>query len=142
MTAYRCTACHEPVPSVAVRPGLDPRYGIAYCTTCRRSRWTEQERPEADGMAKVALSAGQGADAAWQASAGLVARRLAASGVPFTVEDITREVGLPSHRNAVGSLVNTLARAGIIEWTGEMRQAQRGSRHANLNRVWIGRRAA
>lgn len=57
--------------------------------------------------------------------------RLAATGEPFTAEDIRDLVGdPPNHPNAFSAQCMAAVRRGEMEWTGETTACQRTSSHA------------
>lgn len=70
--------------------------------------------------------------------------RLAATGEPFTSEDVINLIGLPSgspglHRNnAVGALMQGCARRKIIVRHGDTTQSRRALSHAAELTYWIG----
>lgn len=70
--------------------------------------------------------------------------QLASTGYMFTSEDVIEGVGLPAgdvyinRNNAVGAMMNGLARAGIIKKTRERRQSRRPNSHGAELTVWIG----
>lgn len=69
---------------------------------------------------------------------------LAASGAPFTSEDVTGMAGLPigatrQHaNNAVGALFNLAAREGVIQKTGRHVQSRVRTSHATEINEWRG----
>lgn len=154
---FQCSLGHTDIG--AVIPSVDPRYATGFCYACRQRRqlWAEVrgERrkatgmapaPHADplpevlkqqGMAMAALNADQGVDAAWRSAATQIVRILASQGIDFTINDVTDQVGLPSHRNATGSLLPTLARQGLIRKVGHAR-GTRASQHARDVALWRG----
>ncbi len=73
----------------------------------------------------------------------LVAERsiaeLAATGEPWTADDLRERTGDPvgSHPNAMGGAINAAVRRGIIEPVG-YDQARRPEAHARVLRVWRG----
>ncbi len=81
---------------------------------------------------------------AWKTLAEIRVRRLASSGLPFTIEDVYDTVGRPPrHFNSAGALLGSLARSGApIVWSGMVRPATTPSRHGGLIRVWIGKESA
>lgn len=61
------------------------------------------------------------------------------AGRRITVEDLTRVVGRPpagTHFNAVGAIVNAMARRGLIRKTGRMIKAERPGMHATELAEW------
>jgi len=70
---------------------------------------------------------------------------LASIGDPFTSEDVIELVGLPREdgtmnaNNAVGAMMNALARADVIVKTYERRQSMRATSHGREIAVWIGK---
>jgi hypothetical protein len=123
---------------------LDPRYAYGHCLGCRKQQtFIRYDEPEggqalkAEGMAKASLSAGQGSDAAWKIEARAAALALAATGAEFTQDDITDRVGLPTIRNATGSLLSGLARSGKIVRLGDT-NGKRDSQHSRRISVWRG----
>lgn len=68
---------------------------------------------------------------------------LAATGYPFTSEDIIEYVGLPrdsemNANNAVGAMMNALAKEGVIRKTKERRVSKRPLSHGREIAVWAG----
>lgn len=90
------------------------------------------------GMTK-ALTAKQ--EWAYQAKAAL--RALARTGRPFTSEDLTDIVGLPTgttatnRNNAVGAIINAYAKTKMINRVGD-RPARNRSSHGHRIAVWQG----
>lgn len=71
------------------------------------------------------------------------ARYLASTGAPFTSEDVTSITGLPRNtgtnaNNAVGAMMNALARKGVIRKTGERKPSRRPSSHGAELTAWRG----
>lgn len=68
--------------------------------------------------------------------------RRARTGQPFTSEDITDTVGLPSNgennNNAVGALMSLARRRGLIRKTGRMLPSRRPRSHARYLMEWEG----
>jgi len=56
----------------------------------------------------------------------------------FTSDAIRSAAGDPPKPNAMGALLNQAARAGLIEWRGELEQSERPTRHAAWLKVWHG----
>jgi hypothetical protein len=78
----------------------------------------------------------------WGRDAEAAIRQLAASGVPFTADDLIRLVGLPSwgvnRNNAVGALFTSAAKRGLIVRTGHYRKSRRALSHGRMIAVWVG----
>jgi hypothetical protein len=134
-----CAACHtERAAGTTLTSSLDPRYQIGSCRACGTTRAFEQvpgEVLKAEGIARVERSIGQGVDAAWNQKARMEVMALISLGRPFTATEITDRAGLPIHRNAVGALVNSLAREGVIRKVGFV-NGTRQSQHARTIAVW------
>jgi len=100
-------------------------------TTSAATEWTQDDL----------LGVLERAPEAWRTKGERYLSQLAATGVPFTADDL-RDAGLDEPGdgagNAWGALFNWGARRGLIVWTGSMVPARKGTRHGNLNRVWIG----
>ena len=70
--------------------------------------------------------------------------QLAQTGQRFTSEDIIETVGLPTGdiginaNNAVGAMMNALAKRNIIKKTNERRNSRRPNSHGAELTVWIG----
>jgi len=70
--------------------------------------------------------------------------KLAQSGQMFTSEDVIAVVGLPAGEvainanNAVGAMMNGLAKSGVIVKTQERRKSRRPNSHGAELAVWIG----
>jgi hypothetical protein len=84
----------------------------------------------------------------WFRRAEAIARQLAASGRPFTQDDITDAVGFPDaahspngRNNEMGALLNKLQREGVIERIGDTKSRQ-PSRKGGRQAVWRGTQAA
>lgn len=66
-------------------------------------------------------------------------------GLPFTSEDITEEIGLPDgnvglHRNnAVGAMMNAMAKRGVIEKTGKHVSSKNPESHGAELTQWVGK---
>lgn len=140
MTAYRCVVCKAlPVGSVEL---LLDGWGMSYCTGCKTRQFFRREQSgpalARHQMDAAALNAAQGVDSGWIAAATAEARRLAATGAPFTIDTITNKVGLPIHRNATGHLLPSLARQGLLVKVG-FTQGTRESQHGRAIAVWRGR---
>ena len=89
----------------------------------------------------VALTASDIQD--WKTQFRRHARILAALGEPFTSEDIIEHVGLPrnsemNQNNAVGAMMNALAKEGVIRKTKERRLSKRPLSHGREIAVWAG----
>ena len=112
----------------------EPR-GARYCAFCRRAGIRGKE----DGQ----LRAAEAVDPGWWSAASTQVHFLAASGEPFTVEDVIAKVGLPNAieinaNNSVGALISRLARKGVIEGIGYTK-ASRAESHSRAIRLWKGR---
>lgn len=131
-------------------PFIDPNYGTAYCYTCKR-RTTHKSSARRHEPKLEALLAGEVAKeegiaqananpstAPWRVVAMDRAMALAATRTEFTSEDITATVGVPAASGAVGALLSTLARRGVVRRVG-FRKAERVNQHAALVSVWVGR---
>lgn len=97
------------------------------------------EQLKLDGMfAAAAAAAGE-----WHDDARNTIRELAATGEPFTSEDVVAVVGLPrgnvatNRNNAVGAIMSAAARRGEIRKVG-YRNAKRPALHAAALAVWVG----
>ena len=78
---------------------------------------------------------------AWKARFIATVEEIAASGGLFTSEDVLDRVGLPREvktnaNNAVGAMMNALAKRGVIRKTSERRTARRSSSHGRELAVW------
>jgi hypothetical protein len=81
----------------------------------------------------------------WRDRASLALRDLAATGEPFTADDVLDRAGHPDDRheanaanNAVGSLFRAAAAERIIMQTGAVVQSRQPHRKGGMIRVWIG----
>lgn len=83
------------------------------------------------------------AEESWRDAFDREVRRLAHTGLPFTSEDVTAAVDLPRGRkgmnrnNAVGAMMNALAKRGVIRKHGYTKSKVVSS-HAAILAVWIG----
>ncbi|HCG2982381.1 hypothetical protein ACL1CN_10505 [Corynebacterium striatum] len=76
----------------------------------------------------------------WAHHADKAVKQLAASGKPFTTDDIRQHIpdGLtPKHNNAWGALLNAWARRGTIRPIGYT-TGKRTQRHGGIQRIWQG----
>lgn len=78
----------------------------------------------------------------WKAHFVATVEDMASRGWSFTSEDVLAVVGLPREvgtnmNNAVGAMMNALARKGVIFKTSERRQARRSSSHGRELAVWV-----
>lgn len=77
-------------------------------------------------------------DPAWAQRVDALINELAATGVPFTADDLHTEDTLTApHENAWVPRLNTAARNGLIHVTG-YRPSTRLGRNGSLLRVWTG----
>lgn len=82
--------------------------------------------------------------AAWNGQARLAVLALAATGEPFTSEEVTARCGLPrgtvgtNRNNAVGALLSGAARRGLIRKTGRTVPSTRVSSHGAALAEWVG----
>lgn len=102
-----------------------------------------------DGLTRKEIGQEQaltGADDDWTAAARRAIKWLAAQGRPFTSEDVTARTGLPSgatgtnRNNAVGALMTSAAKAGLIAKTDTRVPSQRPSSHGAEIAQWVGAR--
>ena len=84
-------------------------------------------------------------NATWKEEATIELRKLAASGVPFSSDDLTAKVGVPDGTHSpngvnsgVGGIFGGAARAGLIEMVGVMKSSS-SHRKGGMIRVWRGR---
>jgi hypothetical protein len=81
----------------------------------------------------------------WQSAFRKEVRTLAATRMPFTSEDVVEIVGLPSGEigkdanNAVGAMMNALAKEGVIAKTGNRALSRRPSSHGAELTLWKGK---
>lgn len=77
----------------------------------------------------------------WVQAAGRILEQLAATGRPFTADDLIARVGLPdvgtNRNNAVGAVVSCAARSGLIVRTG-YRPSERTATRGRVVAVWQG----
>ena len=79
----------------------------------------------------------------WKAQFIAAATELAGRGWTFTSEDVVERVGLPrddagmNANNAVGAVMNGLAKRGVIRKTAERRKSHRASSHGRELAVWV-----
>lgn len=136
---WRCTRCQRQPWVGTVMRGIAVRYGTGKCACGGRSFYLHDEPDEGEAAKTygMALAKAVGIDAAWHAAAEQCARGLAQSGVVFTQDEVTDQVGLPTHRNATGSLLAGLARRGVIIRVGDVK-GSRASQHARRISQWKG----
>lgn len=78
----------------------------------------------------------------WKARFVETVEEIASRGWAFTSEDVLACVGLPrdvaiNANNAVGAMMNAMAKKGVIQKTKERRQAMRSSSHGRELAVWV-----
>lgn len=78
-----------------------------------------------------------GEDPRWVEAADRAIRDLAASGNPFTAEDVRRRAGSPRRPNSMGARISHWATKGLIRPAGYVR-AKRSSRRASRLGRWVG----
>lgn len=119
---------------------------IACATDEQIDAWW-RSNPATSGLARKAEGQALAADAApddWTARFRQAVRELAATGEPFTSEDVTDRAGLPAgdvgtnRNNAVGALMSSAAQAKVIRKTGRLVQSRRPSSHAATLTEWTG----
>jgi hypothetical protein len=112
-----------------VKPGVD------------RDNWSPLDEDAEEALAAAAEGMAQAESNAkeWAGGAERSIRALS-SGTRITADGLVRNVGLPSKgvykNNAVGALFSSLAKRGLIKWTGEYVKSKRVIGHGNLQRVW------
>ena len=149
--SWVCLTCHQATSGYPAQPTLNPLYRKGYCAPEDKPDRVFQNYISAGpkdprmgdelkerGMARADFNAvllgGE-----WPRRFNRALRELARSGREFTSEDVTVKVGMsPAHPSAVGSKMNAASKAGLIEWTGAMRQAERPNQHRALLKVWRG----
>lgn len=77
------------------------------------------------------------APADWKNSAEALLSALAASGIPFTADDIWKTLPQPPEPRALGAIIRAAARDGRIRRMGFM-QSVRACCHQRLVAVWVG----
>lgn len=149
MTLYRCGSCGRTSVNPGT-PGLDSRYRFGPCPKhlggCGRKRAEhrlvdEQQEQRVEARAKeVGMRAAELAStpSGWVERFDAELERRAATGVPFTSEDVTYAVGQPPSSGAVGARINAAARRGLIVHVGYTK-ARRPNQHAAELRQWKGR---
>lgn len=90
----------------------------------------EGERLKAEGIAKVSGHTETDYKSRFEAVV------LSLTGA-FTIEDVTCQIGRPcNHPNAIGAMMNGLAKRGLIYKTGSFVKAKRSVRHAGMIAEW------
>jgi hypothetical protein len=80
----------------------------------------------------------------WKEHAERAIYNLAATGLPFTADDVVAEVGLPdrsvgmNRNNAVGAVFSACAKRGWIRSTGHYMKSRRASNHSAVLAIWTG----
>lgn len=78
----------------------------------------------------------------WKTRFAEAVQEMADRGWSFTSEDVLACVGLPREatmnaNNAVGAMMNAMAKRGIIQKTPQRRQARRSTSHGRELAVWV-----
>jgi hypothetical protein len=135
---------HHEAPTYIHRPVPNGYMDQVDCAVCQ-SPWPCSESGQDLKAAGQALAL-DAADEDWTAAARRAIKWLAAQGRPFTSEDVTARTGLPSgapgtnRNNAVGALMTSAAKAGLIAKTGERVPSQRPTSHGAEIAQWVGAR--
>lgn len=108
----------------------EPR-GPQACALCRHAGRQGRD---------VGVSRVEASNVEWSEAARRAIRTLAATGRPFTAEDVVGIVGHPESPNAIGAAMLKAARIGLIYKSG-MVAASRETSHARPLQVWRGARA-
>lgn len=77
------------------------------------------------------------APADWKNAASAALARLAATGAPFTTDDVWAQVPQPQEPRALGALIRAAARAGAIRRVG-WRESSRPECHSRPVAMWSG----
>ena len=110
-------------------------------------QYSDQWPNRVTGLVAKDLGVGQALAASdvqeWKVQFRKRAMFLAATGDPFTSEDIIEYVGLPrdsemNANNAVGAMMNALAKEGVIRKTKERQVSKRPQSHGREIAVWAG----
>lgn len=94
----------------------------------------------AAGVAETLRDAGMQAslwDRDWSEEARQTIEILAATGAPFTADDVREHAGEPSSTGALGAVMKAAQRDGVIKLIG-YRRSRRLPRHGGVSAVWIG----
>lgn len=141
-----CQACGFNNEYGSGTPSLVPGLVLARCQRCGKQTphrkvdrdpqpvAAEGDRRREEGIAKV-----EAAEPRWREAAIAWIKRIAAGGAEFTADDLTRRIGVPTHRNAVGAVFAQASRQGLIEQVGWRRAAGRASQQGRRLAVWRGR---
>lgn len=140
MATYYCYNCEDEGERLHVDATVSADRVYAHCPACRQYRLHRPVDGEAAKVAGIAQALANPTDAPWRVVANECIARLAASGVEFTSEDVTREVGVPPSGASVGAILNNAARSGRIVRTGYV-NARRVNQHSALISVWRGKAA-
>jgi len=107
-------------------------------------RTPDPEDPDGDELKRLGMQrALNAAREVWKLNFQLHVIRLAQEGYPFTSEDVLARVGLPNgevgqHKNnAVGAMMNAMAKKKIIQKTGNHVKSKRPTSHDAELTEWI-----
>lgn len=84
------------------------------------------------------LAVETGSPLSWLIQARRVIRELAATGEPFTSDDVWARLDHPPEPRALGAAIRTLAIQGEIRTTGRTRPSTRPECHARPVAIWVG----
>lgn len=137
---YVCIKCGTESAGTGLSLTVFDQYRAGHCRVCGKSDALYRLVPDpraarAEGEAAVLAAVDEGIDAAWRWEAEKRLRELIDQGDQFTIDDITKRVGLPTHRNAVGALFSQFSRAGSIRVVGYT-TGERSAQHARSIKVW------
>lgn len=100
--------------------------------------------PSGDELAREAIARVEDhADGDWMRAAVRAVRRLAATGQPFTTDDVwpllDSQDASTHERRAMGAVIRKLVAVGAIRKTGRYVKSNRAVCHSNPKAEWVGR---
>lgn len=100
----------------------------------RKERDPRKSREGRDAGMQAAVD---GATPEWKHAARAAVRRVAAEMAEFTTDDVwATDLPMPREPRALGPIMNSLAKEGLIEITDRTRTTVRAVAHAGPKRVW------
>lgn len=139
--------CDAPGTVVLRVFGHDVGHACRPCSKIPTAIRADRDRPASGDETRRVTQAAidrveEAAHEEWLDAAASAVAALAATGRPFTTDDVwarLEDVDVETHEpRAMGAVVRAATRDGLIARTGEFRESERVAAHRNPKAVWIG----